>query len=109
MKKVLFFIIIMGLFSACSQSPEKVARAYAEAIALGDIWKAKEYVTEATGEVLDFMVKSEAINVNPDFKFNFIEASVTGDKAWVTYVDQNGTKGTIPLTKIDGKWKVDMQ
>jgi len=107
MKKAFLIIITIGLFIACSsQSPKDVARNYAENIAKGDIWEAKKYVTEQTEELLLSMVKTTIIEVNPDFKFNFVKDSIAGDKAWVTYTDQNGIEGTIPLIKTNGKWKV---
>jgi hypothetical protein len=107
MKKTLLIIITAGLFIACSsQSPEEVARNYAENIAKGDIREAKKYVTKLTEELLLSITETTAIESIPDFKFNFVRDSIAGNEAWVTYTDQKNTEGTILLTKVNGKWKV---
>lgn len=109
MKKTFLFIITISLFIACSSpSPQKVAQNYVENIAKGDIWEAKKYVTESTDEILTSMVKYTIVEINPDFKFNFIKDSIVGDKAWVKYTDEKNVEGIIPLTKINGAWKVDI-
>jgi len=109
MKKTFLFIITLGLFIACSPpSPEKVAQNYVENVAKGDIWEAKKYVTESTEKMLNIMVKSTVIEVNPDFEFNFIKDSIVGDRAWVKYSDEKNVEGTIPLIKSKGEWKVHL-
>lgn len=109
MKKLFPLSLLIGLFYACSSSPKEIAKSYAENIANGDIWEAKKLVTESTGELLDMVVKTEAIEIQPDFEFKFIKDSIVENKAWVTYADQNGTEGTIGLIKIKGEWKVHIQ
>lgn len=109
MKKILILTTLIGLFTACSPEPKHIAKSYAENIAKGDIWEAKKLVTESTGELLDLIVKTEAIEIKPDFEFKFIRDSVIENKAWVTFADQNNTEGTIELIKIKGEWKVHIQ
>ena len=110
MKKLfLLSTIFIGLFSACSPRPKDIAKDYAEYMAKGDIWEAKKLVTKSTGELLDLIVKTEAIDIKPDFEFKFIKDSIVKNKAWVTYTDQNGTEDTTGLLKIKGQWKVHIQ
>lgn len=104
---VLFaFFVLMG----CGDSPQSVAKNFAENLAKGKISEAKKYATEPTGEMLDFASKIGAMPVNTDFTFIYVDKTVEGEQATVRYKNSpDGQEETIKLVKIDGKWKVHMQ
>lgn len=109
MKKLLFILLAPFLFAACSSGPESTARNFAEAIAKGDLDSAKKYATAQTGALLDMaksMSKADDMPTYPDYKFEAVKDSVSGDKAWVTYKEPTGGEGVIELVKENGDWKV---
>jgi len=108
MKKLLFILLVSLTFVACSSGPEGAAKNFVEAIAKGDLDKAKKHATAQTGALLDMaksMSKTE-MPTYPDYKFEMVKDSVAGDKAWVTYKEPTGGEGVIDLVKEDGEWKV---
>lgn len=110
MKKLIYVIVVVCLFSACSsERPREVAKNFTENVAKGKIEEAKRYASESTEELLDLMIRSGAVDINPDFTFNFVKESIEGDQAWVMYTDENGVEGIIPLSRYKKQWKVDIQ
>jgi len=107
-------IVFALFFSGCnSNGPKPVAENFLKAMNQMDFDKAKTYGTEDTGKLLDMM--SGFAKMIPDSskkkqsKFEITGEKIDGDKATVTYREE-GKEGeqTVPLIKVDGKWKVAM-
>ena len=110
MKKLLYIIAVVCLFSACSsERPGEVAKNFTENVAKGKMEEAKKYASASTEELLDLMIQSGVVEINPGFTFNFVKDSIEGDQAWVMYTDEYGVEGIIPLSRYKGHWKVDIQ
>jgi len=108
MKKFLFALMIVFLAS-CSSGPEKAAKEFTENLSKGKISEAKKYCTESTGQMIEFASQLGGLPIDPNFKFNMVKDSIVGNKAWITYKDQDEKQEVIELVKIDGNWKVHMQ
>lgn len=109
MKKVVLLCLVAIAFISCSSGPEKTAKNFLENLSKGKVEEAKKYATEPTGNLLDLATGFGSLPVDPDFKFKLVKDSIVGNKAWITYSDQNDKVETIELAKIDGDWKVHMQ
>lgn len=92
------------LLSGCGKSPTKIAKAFSESLAKGNITQAKECATEEFGLFLDMAASLGTIEaVDPDYKFVLVKETINGNYA---VIQQEG-RGQIDLVKIDGEWKVD--
>ena len=106
-----FIVLTAALFAGCGNggdgSPTGVAEAFYEEMAAGNIEAAKALSTPETAEMLDYIAATHCTEM-----FNVIaeggasEASVTGTKARVRFVEGGGF-ATVPLVEVDGEWKVD--
>lgn len=117
----LLSLLIIGLAACSSNSPESVAKEFAQAYYAGKFDKAKKYCTPETQEGFQFISK---IAESDDFKKNMpskVSIKVddctiadNGDEAtvrltvdMVTPADGKKTENTkINLVKYDGKWMV---
>lgn len=122
MKNVFYslcFLAVMTMFScSSSQSPGQVAIDFLQSIENGDIKKARELSTEASGAMIGMLESpmfkeelkkaAEASNT----KYEVIDTKIDGDKAICTLkmIDGKSTEGQteLNLVKKDGKWLVDM-
>lgn len=114
MKARLFFLLaglVLFLFS-CGKSvsaPGKAVQNFTENLANGKIEEAKKYATEPTGKLLDMAGSfgGGSDMINPDYEFHFVRDSVAGNRAWVTFADEDGKEDTMEVVKIEGKWLVN--
>lgn len=109
MKKTIFLLTLATFFLSCSSGPDIAAKNFTENLAKGKVDEAKKYATESTGKMIDFASGFGSLPVNPNFKFEVIKDSIVKNKAWVTFVDQEGVEETIEVVKIDGDWLVHME
>ncbi len=109
MKKLLLICLVAISLSSCSSGPEDAARNFFENLSKGKVEEAKKYATEPTGKLLDMASSFGSMPIEPNFKFIMVKDSIEGNKAWVTFKDQNDKEDTIELVKIDGDWKVHLQ
>jgi len=114
---VAFGLLLMG----CSDSPQKVAKNWLQAIANGDVSEANKYSTENThalNSLFVTMLKKAEDNDKDQFKdkdekikeglkkFDDARVEIDGDTARIYNDDED--KPMI-LKKVDGDWKVDVQ
>lgn len=118
MKKILFAVLmITALFNAgCKSSdsgdPKAVLTAFFDALARGDMEKAKTLSTPDSQQILALM--EMGMKNNPDelkkfdkTKFQFGTPVIDGDKATVPAKEMtSGETVNYPMKKIEGKWKV---
>jgi hypothetical protein len=116
MKKTISTLALVAValfFFACSakpSGPHKATKNFTENMAQGKTDEAKKYATESTGKLIDFMIGMGGKNeVNPDYEFQFVKDSIVDNKAWVTFIDQDGKEETVEVVKIDGDWLVNME
>ncbi len=108
--KRIFVVLALSLFLfSCSSGPENAVKNFTENIAKGKVDKAKEYATESTGKMLDMLSGFGAIPIEPNFKFEMIKDSIVENRAWVTFINQDGEEDTVEVVKIDGEWLVHME
>ena len=112
-KKTISFVLFL-FFIACSNSgPKPVAENFLTALSKLDFEKAKTYGTEDTGKLLDMMNGFAKMipdsSKHKESKFEITGEKIDGEKASVMYKEE-GKEGeqSIPLVKVDGKWKVAM-
>jgi outer membrane lipoprotein-sorting protein len=105
---ILAGISALLLLSGCGQSPSKVAMAFSEEMAKGNITEAKKYATEQTGQLLDMVASMGAMDTEPDAKFKVTKETIDGSHATVK-IEKDGDEEEMDLVKIDGKWKVDVK
>jgi len=109
--KILKHIAILSLallLVGCGSGPRATAKMYTENLWHGKISEAKKYATEQTGKLIDVASSMIAMPIDPDFRFNFIEEIIDGNKATVTYKKPGGETDNVNLVKIDNKWKVHL-
>ena len=118
MKKLsllLMSLIAMVIFAGCGDSPKDVAIKWGNAIADGDVKTANKYSTEQT-QSLNVLIAA-GLSADKDskdvqeFKDNIkklksAKEEINGDTAKVIV---EGDSDGIPLKKVDGQWKVDVQ
>ena len=112
MKKIsVLFVSLAALFifAGCSDSPKDVAVKWCGAMADGNLEKANEYSTAGMYESNRVMV--EYAKKNPEqlksklAELKKAEEQIDGDSAKLLI---DGSVITPALTKVDGKWKVDV-
>ena len=118
MKKILFAAVMFGviLFTGCKTSdsgdPKAVLSEFFDALAKGDIEKAKTLATPESQSMLGLMEMGMKNNKEEMSKFDktkmqFSTAVIDGDKATVPVKETtSGETVNYPMKKIDGKWKV---
>ena len=117
MKKILGMLAMALCLIGCSKSPDKVAMAFLEAVADGNLEKAAEYAAKDTKPAIKVMaavpgsgeqMKKECEGA----KFKAVDTKIDGDKATVkieTTKDGKTETEDIKLVKEDGEWKVSVQ
>ncbi|MGB5810009.1 MAG: hypothetical protein WBG86_05725, partial [Polyangiales bacterium] len=102
-------ILLAGtLLVGCSESPSSVAEKYYDDVATGDIDAAKKLATPATATMIDRVVETqgrEALTAIGGRKAS--AETVKGNTAVVSFANEDGSTATVPMTKVDGAWKVD--
>ncbi len=106
MKKVLTILALSAFLFSCSSGPEKAVKHFTENLAKGKVEEAKKYATESTGKMLDFASGFGGLSIDPNFKFELLTDSVVDNKAWITFINQQGKEETVEVVKIDGDWLV---
>lgn len=109
MKKFTIGIFIAIILNSCNKeanSPQSVVQNFEENIHLGKIELAKKYASEATSKALDSNPSFLTKQLDPDFKFIFVRDSISSNKAWVWYKNQDGEEMREKLIKVDDKWLV---
>jgi hypothetical protein len=71
--------------------------------------EAKKYATEPTDKLLDMVSSMGKIPIEPDFKFEMLNDSIVGNKAWITIANPNGKSEVMQAVKVDGEWLVHME
>tara|TARA_R110002020_G_scaffold193214_1_gene393421 strand:- start:482 stop:670 length:189 start_codon:yes stop_codon:yes gene_type:complete len=59
--------------------------------------------------MLDMASSMGIIPVDPDFKFEILNDSIVGNKAWITVANPNGKSEIVQVVKIDWEWLVHME
>ena len=103
---LMFAVCGLMLLVGCSDSPKDVAIKWAEAINDGDVEEANEYSTERTHKINALLIG----RVKEGKEVFDIDKLEDGKEK----IDEDGAEldaGTtvIPLKKVDGDWKVDVQ
>ena len=109
MKKVVFYLVIIG-FISCSEnprSPTETAKVVVESFYNKDNNKLKAHTTPESYEsflaIQDVMTSDSPDNSN----FEVLEETTNGDTAWVKFKTSYEEKPeTFKLVKVDGQWKV---
>ncbi len=118
-----YFILFIGilfsfsmLFSSCGHqesTPKKVALQFMTAIQQTNYKKAKEFATNDSKDMLDAlasfqkMLPDESREKFAKGQISIIDADIKDSLAVVYYnSDQDTTKKSLDLKKINGKWKV---
>ncbi|PZX59374.1 uncharacterized protein DUF4878 [Algoriphagus ratkowskyi] len=109
MKKLLTILCLATLLFSCSSGPEDSVKNFTENLAKGKVEEAKKYATEPTGKLLDMVSSMGKIPIEPDFKFEILNDSIVGNRAWITISNPNGRTEVIEAVKIDGDWLVHME
>ena len=109
MRKLFTVLILSALFYSCSSGPEKAVQNFTENLAKGKVEEAKKYATEATGKIVDLASNFGSVPVDPDFKFEVLNDSIVGNRAWITISTPNGKGEVFQAVKIDGDWLVHME
>ncbi len=109
MKKSLTILCLAAIFFSCSSGPEEAVKNFTENLTKGKVEEAKKYATESTGAMLDMASSMGIVPVDPDFKFEMLNDSIVGNKAWITIANPNGRSEVMEVVKIDGDWLVNMK
>lgn len=109
MRKILTVLALSALLFACSSGPEKAAESFVENLAKGKVEEAKKYATEPTGKMIDLTSAFGGLPINPNYKFEVVEKTIDGNKATVTFKNEEGETNSFELVKIDGKWLVHIE
>lgn len=100
------------LLNACNVSdpPIIVASRFAEAVAQGDVKKAKSYCTTKTSVYLDMLYTINGVKPNESFNVMFTNESIHGERAFVYYRRNNNEndQNYLTLVLVGGVWKVDL-
>jgi|GEM_PF-1062380 len=109
MMKFLTIICLAVFLFSRSSGPEEAVKNFTENLTQGKVKEAKKYATEATGTMLNMASSMGIVPVDPDFKFEMLNDSIVGNKAWITIANPNGRTEVIQAVKIDGEWLVHME
>lgn len=109
MKKTITILALFVFLISCSSGPEKAVKNFTENLSKGKVEEAKKYSTEFTGKMIDLASGFGGLPVNPNFKFEMIKDSIVENRAWVTFINQEGEIKTMEVVKIDGDWLVHME
>jgi len=109
MKKLLTILSSAAILFSCSSGPEESVKNFTENLSKGKVEEAKKYATESTGAMLDMASSMGIVPVDPDFKFEMLNDSKVGNKAWITIANPNGKSEVMEVVKIDGDWLVNMK
>ena len=101
-----------ALLTSCSRSdlsPSQTAEKFYDEVAAGNIDAAKTLSTPDTVELIERLVAAQgpgALKAEAGRKAT--GETIDGDSANVTFDSKDGSVANVPLTKIDGQWKVDL-
>lgn len=109
MKKSSLILVVAVFLISCSSGPEVAVKNFTENLTKGKVEEAKKYATETTGAMLDMASSMGIIPVEPDFKFEMLNDSIVGNKAWIAIANPNGKSEVMEVVKIDGDWLVNMK
>tara|TARA_R110002020_G_scaffold247140_4_gene461106 strand:- start:242 stop:580 length:339 start_codon:yes stop_codon:yes gene_type:complete len=109
MKKTFTILCLATLLFSCTAGPEEAVKNFTENLTKGKVEEAKKYATESTGAMLDMASSMGIVPVDPDFKFEMLNDSIVGNKAWITIANPNGRSEVMEVVKIDGDWLVNMK
>lgn len=109
MKKVVFYLVIIG-FMSCSEnpmSPTETAKVVVESFYNKDNNKLKAHTTTESYESF-LAIQNIMTSDSPDSSnFEVLEETSDGETAWVKFKTSYEEKPeTFKLVKVDGKWKV---
>lgn len=107
MKKKVLFLFPIIMLSCGKDAPQVVSQKFEELLYSGKIENAKKYATEPLGKKMEMAAGFGQNLTDPDFKYNFIRDSISGNKAWVWYSDHNKYEMRDRLVKINNKWLLD--
>lgn len=107
----------MGILflAGCSDTPQDVAKKWAQALENQDVEKANKYSTENTkffnAMIVDAVKKDQGkVRKNLKEMINNVsgsEVKIDGDNA-VVAVETDGKTANYKMKKVDGQWKVDV-
>lgn len=110
--KIVMTCFALLLLNACNVSdpPIIVASRFAEAVAQGDVKKAKSYCTTKTSVYLDILYTVNGVKPNESFKVMFTKESIHGERAFVYYRRNYNEEdhNYLTLVLVGGVWKVDL-
>ncbi|WP_339700861.1 hypothetical protein [Algoriphagus aquimarinus] len=109
MKKSFTILSLAALLFSCTSGPEKSVKNFTENLSKGKVEEAKKYATETTGKILDLASGMGVIPVDPDFRFEVLNDSIVGNRAWITIANPNRKIEIVQVIKIDGDWLVHME
>lgn len=120
MRTILSFLLLSALALALgcganSNTPSGVAKAYLTHMGKGEYAKAKTYCTEEAARLVDFAIGMGTLSggitsaeQNKPHPFSIEGETIEGDVAEVNFKDlETGQVTTLPMLKVDGKWKVN--
>jgi hypothetical protein len=110
--KAAAFSMIAVFFVACagSEGPETTAKAYLDAVTANDFEKAKEFATEESKGMLDFMKQISAMGgekaAEEKKSYSDLKCTVSGDTTAVCTYKAADKEETINMKKSGEKWLV---
>ena len=112
MKKVVFYLVILG-FMSCSEnprSPTETAKVVVESFYKKDNKKLKEHTTADSYEAFRSIQDIMTMNTSSSSNFKVLQERVDGDVAWVQFSTVYDEQSDIfKLIKENGQWKVTEQ
>jgi len=105
-KLVLVFFVLLTVSCTERKSYVSVAEGYCTNLFKHKVSELTKYATESTVAKARINVTRGTYKLIPDYKFQYLSDSVSGNRAWVTFSNPSGTESTLPLIKIEGTWKV---
>lgn len=96
--------------AVCSSGPEDVAKKFAEAVTHNKYEDAEKYGTDQTNAMIELarQMGKPLNDGHPPKSIKVVKSDVNGDIGTVI-LDIDGHKEKIPVMKVDGDWKVNMQ
>lgn len=110
--KAAAFSMIAVFFVACagSEGPDANAKAYLDAVSANDFEKAKEFATEDSKGMLDFMKQISAMGgekaAEEKKTFSDLKCTVAGDTTAVCTYKSGDKEETLNMKKTGEKWLV---
>jgi len=108
--QILVAVMAVVILTNCGskQGPETVAENFLKHLNQKEYAEAKKLGTEATQQMITFLESFPAEDVAvEELTIENMKCTEEGDNATCTYTE-NGQEANVNLTKVDGKWLVDM-